>query len=407
MVRRVALGGHTWGVAAEPSAELLLRYGLNPHQTPARALRSAGPLPFTVLNGAPGYINLLDALNGWQLVRELQQATGLPAATSFKHVSPAGAAVGVPLSDTLRRAYFVDDLELSPVATAYARARGADRVSSFGDWVVISDVVDGATARLLRREVSDGIAAAGFEPEALAMLTRKRGGRYVVVQMDAAYTPDAAETREVFGVTLEQRRNDLPLTAEQLANVVTARRDLPADAVRDALVAQITLKYTQSNSITLALDGQVIGVGAGQQSRIHCARLAAAKADTWFLRQHPATLGLPFVAGLGRPERDNAVDAFLRTDLTPAEERLWEQAFTSVPQRLSPEEKRDWLHGLTDVVLASDGFIPFRDTVDRAAQSGVGLIVQPGGSVRDEDVVAACDEYGMAMATTGIRLFHH
>ena len=388
-------------------AELPLRYGMNPHQKPARAYVEGGPLPFTVLNGAPGYINLLDALNSWQLVRELGQALGLPAAASFKHVSPAGAAVGVPLGRTLEKAYFVEDLELSPLATAYARARGADRVSSFGDWVALSEPVDAATARLLRREVSDGAVAPGYEDEALDILKRKQGGRYCILQASAGYEPPAAERRQVFGVTLEQLRNSQAAGQDQLQDIRTRNRELPESARRDLVVALTALKYTQSNSMCLAVDGQVIGVGAGQQSRIHCTRLAASKADAWYLRQHPTVLGLRFREGLGRPERDNAIDGFLRDDLSPAEEEVWRQAFDVVPDRLAPGEKRRWLDGLTGVAMSSDAFIPFRDNVDRASMSGVKYVVQPGGSVRDDDVVAACDHYGIAMAFSGVRLFHH
>jgi phosphoribosylaminoimidazolecarboxamide formyltransferase/IMP cyclohydrolase len=388
-------------------SEFPLRYGANPHQTPARALVRDGDLPFEVVNGSPGYINLLDALNSWQLVRELGQATGLPAAASFKHVSPAGAAVGVPLGDELRQAYFVGDAELSPLATAYARARGADRISSFGDWVALSEPVDEATARLLRREVSDGVVAPGFSDEAIELLIRKQGGRYCMLRMDPAHDPPKSESREVFGVALEQRRNDRVAGVDQLDNVVTQRKELPNGAQRDLIVALTTLKYTQSNSMCLALDGQVVGVGAGQQSRIHCTRLAAGKADLWRLRQHPATLGLPFREGLGRPERDNAVDGFLRDDLSPAEQSIWVEAFVDAPERLTPGQKREWIASMTGVSLGSDAFIPFRDNIDRAAMSGVEFVVQPGGSVRDEDVVAACDQYGMAMALTGVRLFHH
>ena len=390
-----------------PESDLSLRYGMNPHQKPARAYVDAAELPFEVRNGAPGYINLLDALNSWQLVRELRAATGLPAAASFKHVSPAGAAVAVPLSDTLATAYFVDDVELSPLATAYARARGADRISSFGDWVAVSDTVDEPTARLLRREVSDGIIAPGFSDEALDILCKKQGGRYTVLQVDPDYQPAELERRTVFGVTLEQGRNDVPAGPEQLENVVTSAKSLPGAAKRDLVVALTTLKYTQSNSMCLALDGQVIGAGAGQQSRIHCTRLAGNKADLWYLRQHPTTLGLRFRDGLGRPERDNAVDGFLRDDLAPAEDEVWRASFAEVPRRLTPEEKRAWLDGLTGVAMASDAFIPFRDNIDRAAMSGVSYVVQPGGSVRDEDVVAACDQYKMVMALSGVRLFHH
>jgi phosphoribosylaminoimidazolecarboxamide formyltransferase / IMP cyclohydrolase len=385
---------------------LPLRYGVNPHQVPAQVYAASG-LPFSVLNGAPGYINLLDALNAWQLVRELRQVLGLPAAASFKHVSPAGAAVGLALSDTLRQAYFVGKDELSPLAAAYARARGADRVCSYGDWVALSDRVDVSTARLLRREVSDGVIAPDFEPEALQMLKTKRGGRYTVLQIEPGYEPPALETREVFGVTFEQRRNAVVPDESLLTNVVTRRREIPASARRDMLLALITLKYTQSNSVCLVADGQVIGNGAGQQSRIHCTRLAATKADTWYLRQHPAVLGLPFRAGLDRVDRDNAVDQFLRDDLTRAEETLWRQHFSDVPPRLSATEKRAWLATLRDVTLGSDAYIPFRDNVDRAQASGVNYIVQPGGAMRDQDIIAACDESDIAMVCTGLRLFHH
>jgi phosphoribosylaminoimidazolecarboxamide formyltransferase/IMP cyclohydrolase len=365
-------------------------------------------LPFQVLNGAPGYINLLDALNSWQLVRELRQATGLPAATSFKHVSPAGAAVGLELSDVLRRVYFVGERdELSPLACAFARARGADRVSSYGDWIALSDTVDVPTARLIRREVSDGVIAPAFEPEALEMLRGKRGGRYTILQVDAGYVADATEARQVFGVTLEQRRNDVVPSLEHLQNVVTARRDVPESARRDMLVALITLKYTQSNSVCLVVDGQVIGNGAGQQSRIHCTRLACQKADIWWLRRHPRTLALPFRADLDRVDRDNAIDGFLRDDLTQPEMESWRGAFSSEPERLSPSDRAQWLAQLRGVTLGSDAFIPFRDNVDRAAASGVEYIVQPGGSARDEPVIAAADAYHMAMLFTGLRLFHH
>lgn len=390
-----------------PDSEIALRYGMNPHQAPAQAFVESGALPFEVRNGAPGYINLLDALNSWSLVRELRVATGLPAAASFKHVSPAGAAVGLPLSGALAQAYFVEGMELSPLAAAYARARGADRVSSFGDWIALSDDVDEPTARLIRREVSDGVIATGFAPEAVALLAQKQGGRYCILQADASYEPPPDEVRTVFGVRLRQRRNDASDWAAQLSNVVAGEAPLPDSAVRDLTVALITVKYTQSNSICLAVDGQAIGNGAGQQSRIHCARLAASKADTWRLRQHPATLGLRFREGIGRPERDNAVDGFLRDDLSPAEERLWREWFAEPPRRLAPEERRAWLDEMDGVAMASDGFIPFRDNVDRAAMSGVRWIAQPGGSARDADVAAACEEHGIAMAHTGVRLFHH
>ncbi len=388
-------------------SELSLRYGMNPHQTPAKAFVEEGGLPFEVRNGSPGFINLLDALNSWQLVRELKSATGQPAAASFKHVSPAGAAVGVPLSDALAQAYFVADLDLSPLATAYARARGADRVSSFGDWIALSDVVDESTARLIRREVSDGVIAPGFTDEAVELLSQKQGGRYCMMEVDASYEPPPRETRTVFGVRMEQGRNDVAGWAEQLANVTTAASELPDSAKRDLTVALVTLKFTQSNSMCLALDGQVIGNGVGQQSRIHCTRLACNKADIWRLRQHPATLALKFREGLGRPERDNAVDGFIRDDLSPAEDEMWRGSFAETPQRLTPAQRREWLDGLTGVAMGSDAFIPFRDNIDRAAMSGVRYVVQPGGSVRDADVAAACDQYGIAMAVSGVRLFHH
>jgi phosphoribosylaminoimidazolecarboxamide formyltransferase/IMP cyclohydrolase len=387
--------------------ELELRYGMNPHQTPARVFMNEGALPFQVLNGRPGYINLLDAFNSWQLVRELKQALGLPAAASFKHVSPAGAAVAVPLSDTLKQAYFVGNVELSPLATAYMRARGADRISSFGDWAALSDEVDVPTAQLLKREVSDGVIAPGYEPEALEILRSKKGGGYRIVQIDPDYEPDGIETRQVFGVMMAQQRNTAVPTANDLTNIVTAQNTLPEAAQRDLIVALIALKYTQSNSVCYTLDGQVIGMGAGQQSRIHCTRLAGTKADTWRLRQHPRVLALPFVAKIGRPNRDNAIDQFLLDELTPAEEAIWLENFTASPSRLSRAEKRDWLDQLSGVSLGSDAFFPFRDSIDRAQQSGVSYVAQPGGSIRDDLVIAACDEYGMAMALTETRLFHH
>lgn len=386
--------------------ELGLRYGTNPQQTPARVSR-AGGLPFQVRSGAPGYINLLDALNAWQLVRELKQALGLPAAASFKHVSPAGAAVSVALDTPTARACFVDDLELSPLATAYARARGADRLSSFGDFVAVSDPVDLSTATVLSREVSDGIIAPGFAPDALALLQKKQKGKYLAIEIDPAYAPGESESREVFGVTFTQRRNDVPITNALLQNVVTQRADLPDTARRDMLVALIALKYTQSNSVCLARDGQIIGMGAGQQSRVHCTRLACAKADQWWLRQHPRVLELPFRPNVKRPERENAIDQFLQEDLSPEEDRALASSFETMPARLTRDERRAWLDTLHGVTLGSDGFIPFRDTIDRASRSGVEFVVQPGGSLRDEAVVAACDAYGMAMAMAGVRLFHH
>jgi phosphoribosylaminoimidazolecarboxamide formyltransferase / IMP cyclohydrolase len=388
-------------------SEISLRYGMNPHQAPARVFAASGALPIDVLGGSPGFINLLDALNSWQLVRELRRAIGLPAAASFKHVSPAGAAVALPLDDTLRQAYFVHDVELSPLATAYARARGADRMCSFGDWAALSDVVDVPTARLLRQEVSDGVIAPGFEPEALELLRQKKGGKYVIVRIDPDYEPPALEQRQVFGVTFEQKRNDARPTAANFENVVSTRRDLPDSAVRDMMVAFVALKYTQSNSVCLVRDGQIIGNGAGQQSRVHCTRLAAGKADTWWLRQHPTVLGMHFRKGLGRPERDNAIDQYLRDDVILAEERLWRESFAEVPRRLTADEKRAWLDQLRGVTLGSDAFIPFPDTINRAYQSGVEYVMQPGGSMRDDAVTAACNEYGMVMVDTGVRLFHH
>jgi phosphoribosylaminoimidazolecarboxamide formyltransferase / IMP cyclohydrolase len=388
--------------------ELTLRYGMNPQQSPARVLRrDGGELPFEVLNGSPGYINLLDALNSWQLVRELRQATGLPAAASFKHVSPAGAAVGVPLPEALAQACFVDDLELSPLAAAYARARGADRLCSFGDFAALSEVCDEPTARLLAREVSDGIVAPGYEPKALEILKEKKQGKYGVVRIDAAWEPPATETREVFGVALEQRRHDRAVTPADFTNIVTARRDLPSVAVRDLTIAWITLKYTQSNSVCFVVDGQAIGVGAGQQSRVHCVRLAGHKADLWRLRQHPHVLGLPFRADIKRAVRDNAIDQFLRHDVTEKEKASWGEIFTSRPRQLTADEKRAWLGALTGVACGSDAFFPFRDSIDRAAASGVKYVLEPGGSARDQEVIAAANEYGMTVVFSGVRLFHH
>ncbi len=387
--------------------ELPLRYGMNPHQTPARVYVKSGNLPLTVLNGAPGYINLLDALNAWQLVRELRAALDLPAAASFKHVSPSGAAVAIPLNERLRQAYFVEDLELSPLATAYARARGADRMSSFGDFAAFSDTVDLPTAQLLAREVSDGVIAPGYEAEALEVLKQKKGGKYVILQIDPAYTPPEMESREVFGITFEQRRHDRTVTRQDLTNIVTANKDLPEAALRDMMLAWIVLKYTQSNSVCYVLDGQVIGVGAGQQSRVHCTRLAGLKADLWWLRQHPTVLGLKFRPGIKRPDRDNAIDQYLQPDVTEAEKRGWAEVFAEEPPPLPPEERRAWLDQLTGVTLGSDAFFPFRDSIDRAARSGVRYVLQPGGSARDEEVIRACDEYGMVMVFSGVRLFHH
>lgn len=387
--------------------EIPLRYGSNPHQAPARAFVRDGQLPFRVLNGRVGYINLLDALNSWQLVRELHQATGLSSAASLKHVSPSGAGVGLPLSESLRKAYRVEDLELSPVAAAYARARGTDRLCSFGDWVAVSDVVDVSLAHLLQREVSDGIIAPGYDAEALATLSKKKGGAYVVLEIDPDYEPQPTQSRDVFGVTLEEKRNDLRLDRSVLENIVTKNSEFTDEARRDLLIALITLKYTQSNSVCLAADGQSIGVGAGQQSRIHCTRIACAKADLWRLRQHPAVTELQFKPGLRRPDFDNGVDLYLREDATQMELERWEKLFEKVPVRLTHEQRREWLAGFTSAVLGSDGYIPFRDSIDRVIQSGVRWVVQPGGSNRDAEVIAACDEYGMTMAFSGVRLFHH
>jgi len=388
--------------------ELELRYGMNPHQVPARVVMDDGsPLPFEVLNGTPGYINLLDALNSWQLVRDLKQALGLPAAASFKHVSPAGAAIGRPLSEPLRQAYFIDDRDLSPLAAAYARARGADRVSSFGDWAALSDVVDLPTAELIRREVSDGIIAPGYEPEALDLLRKKKGGGYRILQIDADYAPPAEDSREVFGVTLVQKHNNYIPYAEDFTNIVTRNKDLTEAAAQDMIVALLALKYTQSNSVCFAFDGQIIGMGAGQQSRIHCTRLAAGKADYWFLRQNPRVLELPLREGLPRPQRDNAIDQYFQDKLPAQQEALWQENFTIAPERMSAQQKQYWLSEQGGVTLASDAFFPFRDSIDCAAQSGTRYVVQPGGSMRDDDVIAACDEYGMVMVMTGTRLFHH
>jgi AICAR transformylase/IMP cyclohydrolase PurH len=387
--------------------EITLRYGANPQQIPARVFMQDGDLPIQVLSGAPGYINLLDALNSWQLVKELRQALDLPAAASFKHVSPSGAAVGLPLSATLKKIYFVEEDELSPLACAYARARGVDRMSSFGDWIALSDRVDASTARLIAHEVSDGIIAPAYDPEALAILAEKKKGKYVVVQIDPAYQPGPLEQREVYGVTFEQHRNDRPVSREDLKNIVTARKDLPAEAVRDMLIAWITLKYTQSNSVCFVADGQVVGVGAGQQSRVHCVRLAGTKADLWYLRQHPRVLGLPFKPSLKRPDRDNAIDQFLQPDITPAEKAAWSEVFTEIPVPFTAAERRAWLDTLQGVTLGSDAFFPFRDSIDRAARSGVTYVLEPGGSNRDDAVIQAADEYGMTMVFSGIRLFHH
>ena len=389
-------------------SSLPLRYGANPQQAPARVFMAAETdLPITVLNGAPGYINLLDALNGWQLVRELKAALNLPAAASFKHVSPAGVAIAHPLSDVLKKTYFVDDLELSPLATAYARARGADRLCSFGDFIALSDHVDVPTAKLIAREVSDGVIAPAYEPAALEILKAKKQGKYAVIQIDPLYNPPATETREVFGITFEQRRHDRLVTPSDFTNIVTDKNDLPDSAIRDLTLAWITLKYTQSNSVCFVADGQAIGVGAGQQSRVHCVRLAGQKADLWWLRQHPYVLDLPFKSGIKRPDRDNAIDQFLRDDVTSNEKADWKDIFAQTPRQLTLDEKREWLSQLDSVTLGSDAFFPFRDSIDRAAASGVKYVLEPGGSTRDDAVIQAANEYGMTMIFTGVRLFHH
>ena len=387
--------------------EFQLKYGCNPHQSPARVCARRGPFPIDVLNGSPGYINLLDALNSWQLVKELKESLDLPAAASFKHVSPAGVAVGIPLSDRLKQAYFVPKQELSPLAIAYARARGADRMSSFGDWVALSDTVDISTAELLRREVSDGIIAPDYNPDALKILRKKKGGKFPIIQVDASYNAPEMEMREVFGVVFEQRRNHIKITRDMFNNIPTNLKEISDSTVRDMIVAQIALKYTQSNSVCLALDGQIIGMGAGQQSRIHCTRLASEKADTWWLRQHDATLDLPFQSGIKRPDKNNAVDSFLRDNLTKAEEKYWTGHFNYTPSRLTSIDKANYIKELDGVVLASDAFFPFRDNIDRASQSGVEYVTQPGGSIADEMIIEACNEYDMTMAITEVRLFHH
>lgn len=390
---------------------LELKYGCNPNQKPARIFMQTGELPITVLNGRPGYINFLDALNGWQLVKELQAATGLPAATSFKHVSPAGAALGLPLSDTLRKVYFVDDIEeeLSPIALAYARARGADRMSSYGDFIALSDTCDKATALIIKREVSDGVIAPAFTEEALDILREKRKGTYCVLQIDPDYRPTPIERKDVFGITFEQGRNDIDLNSPTLfENRPTDNKTFREEALRDLKVALITLKYTQSNSVCYAKDGQAIGIGAGQQSRIHCTRLAGTKADIWWLRQHPKVMNLPFVQNIRRADRDNTIDIYISEDHEDVlQEGVWQQFFTQRPEPLTREEKREWLAHNTGVSLGSDAFFPFGDNIERAHKSGVTHVAQAGGSVRDDHVIATCNKYGIAMAFTGIRLFHH
>lgn len=389
--------------------ELMLKYGCNPNQKPSRIfMKEGGELPIEVLNGKPGYINFLDAFNSWQLVKELKTALGLPAAASFKHVSPAGAGVGLPLSDTLKKIYFVDDLLLSPLACAYARARGADRMSSYGDFIALSDPCDAETANLIKREVSDGVIAPGYTPEALAILKSKRKGTYNIIQIDETYVPAPIEHKDVFGVTFEQGRNELKIDASLLSELPTANKTLPEEAKRDLVIALIALKYTQSNSVCYAKDGQVIGVGAGQQSRVHCTRLAGNKADNWYLRQHPKVLALPFKADIRRPDRDNTIDVYIGEEYEDVlRDGAWELFFTEKPEPLSREEKRAWLQTLSGVSLGSDAFFPFGDNIERAHKSGVAYIAQPGGSIRDDNVIETCDKYGIAMAFTGIRLFHH
>lgn len=391
--------------------ELALKYGCNPNQKPSRIYMDEGELPIEVLNGRPGYINFLDALNSWQLVKELKAATGLPAAASFKHVSPAGAAVGLPLSDTLKKIYFVDDvkIELSPLACAYARARGADRMSSYGDFVALSDTCDEATATLLKREVSDGVIAPGYTPEALAILKDKRKGTYNVIKIDPAYEPAPIERKQVFGITFEQGRNEVRLDDPALfENIPTKAKDFTPEARRDLIISLITLKYTQSNSVCYVKDGQAIGIGAGQQSRIHCTRLAGNKADIWWLRQHPKVMALPFVDGIRRADRDNTIDVYISEEHDDVlREGTWQQFFKEKPEVLTIEEKKEWLTKLSGVSLGSDAFFPFGDNIERAHKSGVEYIAQAGGSVRDDNVIDTCDKYGIAMAFTGVRLFHH
>ena len=389
--------------------ELELKYGCNPNQKPSRIYMEEGELPIQVLNGKPGYINFLDAFNGWQLVSELKKATGLPAATSFKHVSPAGAAVGLPLSDTLAKIYWVDDLgELSPLACAYARARGADRMSSYGDFIALSDVCDVSTANMIKREVSDGVIAPGYEPEALEILKSKKRGNYNVIQIDPAYIPAPIEKKQVFGITFEQGRNELNIDDKFFDNIVTENKELTEEAKRDLAISMITLKYTQSNSVCYVKDGQAIGIGAGQQSRIHCTRLAGQKADNWWLRQSPQVMGLQFKDEIRRADRDNAIDIYMGDEyMDVLADGVWENTFKVKPEVFTREEKRAWLDTLTDVALGSDAFFPFGDNIERAHKSGVKYIAQPGGSIRDDNVIETCDKYGIEMSFTGIRLFHH
>ena len=390
--------------------ELELKYGCNPNQKPSRIYMADGSdLPIKVLMGRPGYINFLDAFNGWQLVRELKEATGLPAATSFKHVSPAGAAIGLPMSDVLKKIYWVDDMgDLSPLACAYARARGADRMSSFGDFIALSDVCDKDTAMLIKREVSDGVIAPGYTEEALEILAQKKKGNYNVIQIDENYVPAKLEHKQVFGVTFEQGRQDLKIDDELLSNIVTKNKDIPQNALNDLKISLITLKYTQSNSVCYVKDGQAIGIGAGQQSRVHCTRLAGQKADNWWLRQCPKVLNLPFIEGIRRADRDNAIDVYIGDEyMDVLADGAWQKVFTEKPEVFTKEEKRAWLDQMQDVTLGSDAFFPFSDNIERAHKSGVKYIAEPGGSVRDDLVIETCDKYNMAMAFTGIRLFHH
>jgi phosphoribosylaminoimidazolecarboxamide formyltransferase/IMP cyclohydrolase len=388
--------------------ELSIKYGCNPHQKPSRIyMNNNRELPFTVLNGSPSYINFADALNAWQLVKELKLATGLPAAASFKHVSPAGAAVANPLSDALKKTYHIEEQTLSPLATAYARARGADRMSSFGDFIAVSDTLDKETAALLMKEVSDGIIAPDYEEEALEMIKSKKRGNYVIIKINPSYEPDDIEIRQIYGITLEQPRNNAIIDKSLFSNIVTEKKDIAPEALRDLIIATITLKYTQSNSICFAYDGQVIGCGAGQQSRIHCTRLAGDKADIWMLRQHPKVLSLKFMDGLKKPDIDNAIDLYLRDDITEAELVEWRKLFKKIPEPLNAKEKEEWIKSFSGVSFSSDAFIPFKDNIDRAAKSNVKFIAQPGGSVRDKDVIDACNQYGITMCFTGLRLFHH
>ena len=390
--------------------ELELKYGCNPNQKPAKIFVNDGrDLPIEVLNGKPGYINFLDAFNGWQLVRELKEATGYAAATSFKHVSPAGAAIGKPLDDTMKKIYFVEDMdELSPIACAYARARGADRMSSYGDFIALSDVCDVSAAKIIKKEFSDGIIAPGYEPEALELLKEKKKGAYTIIKIDPSYRPQPVEHKDVFGITFEQGRNEVKIDSSLLTNVVTKNKDIPESAKHDMIISLITLKYTQSNSVCFVKDGQAIGIGAGQQSRVHCVRLAGQKADNWLLRQCPKVMELQFVDGIKRADRDNAIDNYIgEAYMDVLKEGAWQKIFKVKPERLTDEEKREWLDRMDDVVLGSDAFFPFSDSIERGYKSGVKYVVQPGGSIRDQDVIDCCDEYGIAMVCNGVRLFHH